>query len=88
MQAARDTFSFGLGIYALRLVEYGALNLDSMAVGRMMGMTSLGYYDKAFNLMSRVLDRLNQTGPAISFRVFAAIQEEEAASVAATARSR
>jgi len=77
MQAARDTFSFGLGIYALRLVEYGALNLDSMAVGRMMGMTSLGFYDKAFNLMSRVLDRLNQSGPAISFRVFAAIQDEE-----------
>jgi len=75
-QAARDTFSFGLGIYALRLVEYGALNLDSMTVGRMMGMTTLGFYDKAFNLMARVLDRLNQTGPTISFRVFAAIQDE------------
>jgi teichuronic acid exporter len=77
MQAARDTFSFGMGIYALRIVEYGALNLDSMAVGRMMGMTSLGFYDKAFNLMSRLLDRLNQAGPAIAFRVFAVIQDEE-----------
>jgi O-antigen/teichoic acid export membrane protein len=76
MQAARDTFSFGMGIYSLRLVEYGALNLDSMVVGRTMGMTALGFYDKAFNLMARVLDRLNQTGPAISFRVFAVIQEE------------
>lgn len=76
MKAARDTFSFGLGIYALRLVEYGALNLDSMAVGKTMGMTALGFYDKAFNLMSRVLDRLNQMGPAISFRVFAIIQDE------------
>jgi O-antigen/teichoic acid export membrane protein len=77
MQAARDTFSFGMGIYALRLVEYGALNLDSMAVGRTMGMTALGFYDKAFNLMSRVLDRLNQAGPVISFRVFALIQDEQ-----------
>jgi teichuronic acid exporter len=75
--AARDTFSFGLGIYALRLLEYGSLNLDNMVVGRTLGMTSLGFYDKAFNLMSRVLDRLNQGGAAISFRVFAAIQEEQ-----------
>jgi PST family polysaccharide transporter len=74
--AARDTFSFGLGIYALRLLEYGSLNLDSMTVGRTMGMATLGFYDKAFNLMSRVLDRLNQGGPAISFRVFAVIQDE------------
>jgi len=75
--AARDTFSFGMGIYALRLLEYAALNLDSMAVGRTMGMTTLGFYDKAFNLMSRVLDRLNQAGPSISFRVFAMIQDEQ-----------
>jgi O-antigen/teichoic acid export membrane protein len=76
MAAARDMFSFGFGIYALRLVEYSALNLDSMAVGRMMGMASLGYYDKAFNLMTHVLDRLSQAGPVISFRVFAVIQDE------------
>src|SRR5204863_4151217 len=42
-----------------------------------LGMANLGLYDKAFNLMSRVLDRLNQGGAAISFRVFAAIQDEE-----------
>jgi PST family polysaccharide transporter len=74
--AARDMISFGAGIYTLRLLEYGALNLDSMVVGRTMGMATLGLYDKAFNLMSRVLDRMNQAGPTISFRVFAVIQEE------------
>jgi len=77
IRAARETLSFGAAIYVLRLLEYGALNLDSLAVGRTMGMATLGFYDKAFNLMQRVSDRLNQAGPTISFRVFAVIQDEE-----------
>ena len=77
LRAAREALSFGAAIYVLRLLEYGALNLDSLAVGRTMGMATLGFYDKAFNLVQRVTDRLNQAGPTISFRVFAVIQDEE-----------
>jgi lipopolysaccharide exporter len=75
-QAARDVLSFGAGIYFRTLLEYGAQNLDNLIVGRVLGVTALGYYDKAFAMMMRISARLNLTGPGISFRLFALMQED------------
>lgn len=74
--AMREMFSFGSGIYARNVLEYCAQNLDNLIVGRLLGVTALGFYDKAFSTMSRLMSRINLAGPSVSFRVFALIHED------------
>jgi O-antigen/teichoic acid export membrane protein len=74
--AMRELFSFGTGVFAKRFLDYAANNLDNVVVGRLLGVTALGFYDKAFMTMSKVLVRINTGGPMISFRIFALIHEE------------
>ena len=73
-QALQETIPFGLGLYAKRLLSFGAGYLDSLIVGRMLGMTSLGLYDKAFNTVDRIADRLN--APIVFLRIFTVIQDD------------
>ena len=74
--AMRDIFSFGSGIYAKNLLDFGAQNLDNLVVGRVLGVAALGFYDKAFNLVHRFTARVLYSGPGVSFRIFALIHED------------
>jgi PST family polysaccharide transporter len=74
--AFRELFSFGAGIYVKNLLEYAANNIDNLIVGRLLGMASLGFYDRAFGLTSRLVTRINLAGPSTSFRIFSIIQED------------
>lgn len=74
--AFREIVTFAAGVQTKRLIEYGAQNIDNLLVGKLMGMTALGIYDKAFSTMWRVLGRMNSGGPGVMFRVFALIQED------------
>ncbi len=71
-QALRETIPFGAGLYAKRLLTFAAEYLDSLIVGRLLGMASLGLYDKAFNTVGRVSERLN--APIVFLRIFTLIQ--------------
>ncbi len=73
--AVDDLLSFGMGIYFKRLLDYSALNLDNLLVGRLLGLTALGFYEKAFNLMSRVVDRAT-LGAGSMLRIFSLINED------------
>jgi PST family polysaccharide transporter len=66
--------SFGLGLQTKRLLEYATYNLDTLVVGRVLGMTALGLYDKGFTTMNRIVNRLT-LGQAY-FRIFSIIHEE------------
>lgn len=72
--ALRELLSFGLGLQAKHVIEYASFNVDNLIVGRMLGMHSLGFYDKAFSTMARLVDRL-ELGQA-PFRIFAIIHED------------
>ncbi len=76
LAAMREIFSFGMGVHAKRLLDYGALNLDNMVVARVLGVSALGLYDKAFMMMNKVVVQLNLAGTGVSFRIFAIIHEE------------
>jgi teichuronic acid exporter len=73
-QALRELLSFGLGIQTKHLIEYASFNIDNLIVGRILGMASLGLYDKAFSTMNRLVNRLH-LGQA-PFRIFAIIHED------------
>ena len=72
--ALRELLSFGLGLQTKRLLEYATFNLDNLVVGRVLGLTALGFYDKAFTTMNRIVNRLT-LGQAY-FRIFSIIHEE------------
>jgi O-antigen/teichoic acid export membrane protein len=74
--AMSELFSFGTGVFVKRLLDYGANNLDNLVVGRSLGMTALGFYDKAFSTMNKALVRVNTGGPVVSFRIFSIISDE------------
>jgi PST family polysaccharide transporter len=73
-EALRETIPFGAGLYAKRLISFAAGYLDSLIVGRVLGMAALGLYDKAFNTVDRVAERLN--APVVFLRIFTIIQDE------------
>jgi PST family polysaccharide transporter len=74
--ALYEIVPFGAGMHAKRLLDYTAQNIDNLVVGKFLGMTALGLYDKAFSTVFRVLARINTGGPTVTFRVFAIIHEE------------
>lgn len=74
-QALRELLSFGLGIQTKRLLEYASSNLDTLVVGRLLDLTALGFYDKAFSTMNRLVNRLT-LGQA-PFRIFSIIHEDK-----------
>jgi PST family polysaccharide transporter len=76
LAAIRELFPFGAGVQAKRLLDNTAQNIDNVVVGRVLGMEALGFYDKAFSTMNRVLVRMNTGGPGVLYRVFAVIQED------------
>ena len=71
-----DILSFGLGIYVKNLLEYCTQNIDNLIVGRVLGMTSLGYYDKAFNTVTKLSERISLGGPGVSLTAFALMQDD------------
>jgi teichuronic acid exporter len=75
-QAIGELLSYGFGVHLKRLLEYATANLDNLVVGKMLDLTSLGLYDKAFSTMGRLVNRLT-LGQA-PFRIFAIIHEDEA----------
>jgi PST family polysaccharide transporter len=75
--ALTELWSYGFGIQVKRLLEFGAQNLDNLLIGRTIGIAQLGLYDKAFTTAQRLQQTLN-LGPAVSFRIFAIIQDDAA----------
>lgn len=74
--AMNEMMSFGMGIYAKRVLDYGTQNLDNLVVGRVLGLTALGLYDKAFNTVNRIVARITLNAPGVTFRIFSLIHED------------
>jgi PST family polysaccharide transporter len=75
-EAVNEIFSFGAGIYVRNLLDYCTQNLDNLIVGRVLGISALGFYDKAFNTMTKFTAKIHLAGPGVSFRIFALIHED------------
>jgi teichuronic acid exporter len=74
--AARELSSFALGSYTKGVLQHVTRNVDTIMIGRLLGVTPLGFYDKAYALVSRVFNKMMVAGPSVSFRIFSIIQDE------------
>lgn len=75
-QAFMELWSFGAGLHVKRLLESVALNIDNLVIGRVLGLTMLGFYDKAFTTMNRAVGLVSAAGQNVSLSVLGRIQED------------
>lgn len=75
-RAAREIGSFASASYAKQTLEHFGNNIDTMVIGRLLGVTALGFYDKAFSVTNKVFNKMTVVGPSVSFRILAIVQDE------------
>jgi O-antigen/teichoic acid export membrane protein len=75
-QAFMELWSFGAGLHLKRLLESVALNIDNLVIGRILGVTMLGFYDKSFTTMNRAVALVSSAGQTVSVSVLGRIQED------------
>lgn len=64
--AARDIWRYTRGITGFQIVNYWARNLDRVIIGRFVGIESLGFYNRSYNLMMLPMNQ----GVTVLGRVF------------------
>lgn len=73
-----ELLHFGMGASLSGLVNYVALNVDNVIVGRWLGAASLGMYARAYNLMNMPFTYSAVVMTTVLFPAFAQVQAEPA----------
>jgi PST family polysaccharide transporter len=71
-----DLISFGAALTVKRLLNYCAANVDYFVIGRRLGPVSLGYYTRAYSLMTLPLTQLSRVIMGVLFPAFSRIQDD------------
>lgn len=68
----------GFGAYQMgeRTVNYVAERLDQLLIGSLLGATTLGFYNFAFNLTGQPVSRINPIVTKVAFPIFCRVQDD------------
>jgi PST family polysaccharide transporter len=69
--------SFGASFAGTQIISYLTRNIDSLLIGKVWGSSSLGYYDRAYNLVVLPLTQINTPMSRVAVPVLARIAEEK-----------
>ncbi len=75
-EALRDLVGFGAGLTLKRVLNYCAVNVDQVVVGRRLSAVNLGLYSRAYGLITLPLTQLSRVIMAVLFPTFARIQDD------------
>ena len=75
--AMRDLYTFGAGMFVKNLLIYATDKIDYLIIGKRLGPTALGFYEKAFNLMDIAVRELSNKMSMILFSAFSKIQDDQ-----------
>jgi PST family polysaccharide transporter len=75
--AMREMYTFGAGLFVKNLLIYGADKIDYLIIGKSLGPTALGFYEKAFNLMDIAVKELSNKMSMVLFSAFSKIQDDQ-----------
>ncbi|PTL37771.1 lipopolysaccharide biosynthesis protein [Alkalicoccus saliphilus] len=70
----KDIFYFGSGFTLGKFIDYFADNGDKMIIARLLGESALGYYTRAYQLMSVPVTIINQIFEKVLFPVMSRLQ--------------
>ena len=72
----RSMMRFGGTITVNTLILYAANNLDKVLLGRVFGEEALGFYGRAFQLVSIPTDNLNSAAGEVAFAALSRLQDD------------
>ncbi len=70
--------------FLFNIVNYFGKNLDTLLIGRFLGIHTLGYYDKAYQLMSLPLQNITQVITPVIHPILSLKKEDKMELIAAT----
>ncbi len=70
LDAIRKIFSFSAYQFLFNAINYFSRNLDKLLIGKCMGMTPLGYYEKSYRLMMLPLQNITHVISPVMHPVF------------------
>lgn len=73
----RPFLSFGGGVLGTQAVGYLTKNVDTVAVGAVLGPSALGFYDRAYQTMMLPLRNINAPLTQVAVPVLAKVQEDD-----------
>jgi len=78
LNALRGVAGFSASVMASNLVNYAARFTDRIAIGRLLGVTSLGFYDYACRLYWYPMEAVTPVLLGVMFPAFSKIQDDNA----------
>ncbi len=73
----RPLFSFGSKVTIISIFEFLGVNLDTLLIGRFLGASLLGIYNRAFTIVNLPLQNLNTSITKVLFPSFSKIQRDK-----------
>lgn len=73
----RIMFGFGKWVFATNFIGYLIGYLDDILVGRVLGVTALGWYRMAYNFSQAVASEIGQVVNQVSFPTFSILQDAQ-----------
>ncbi|MBM4635729.1 lipopolysaccharide biosynthesis protein [Prescottella equi] len=74
----RGLLSFGWNLMGTQLLQYTSKNIDSVIVGHQFGATSLGYYNRAGQIVNGPLNQINVPASTVALPILARLQDDPA----------
>ncbi|WP_109488120.1 lipopolysaccharide biosynthesis protein [Occallatibacter savannae] len=73
----KDIGLFGANLTGFTFVNYFSRNLDNVLIGRRLGTAALGYYDRAFKLLSFPIQHLNAPLHSVMTPLLSRVQDDK-----------
>jgi PST family polysaccharide transporter len=73
----RSFMRFGVGLVGAQLLGYAAKNIHSVIIGASLGATPLGFYNRAFQLLTFPLSQLQAPSSRVALPVLSRLQDEK-----------
>ena len=74
--ALRKIFSYSAYQFLFNIINYFSRNLDKLLIGKYMGMSPLGYYEKSYRLMMLPLQNITQVITPVMHPIFSDYQDD------------
>ncbi len=72
----KKIFKFSAYQYMFNIINYFSRNLDKILIGKYMGMSSLGYYEKSYRLMMLPLQNITHVFTPVIHPIFSDYQHD------------
>ena len=77
LTALRKIFSYSAYQFLFNVINYFSRNLDKLLIGKYMGMSDLGYYEKSYRLMMLPLQNITQVITPVMHPIFSDLQDDK-----------